>query len=235
MATRAYEALKKMKTEIFIHKESTNIISNYNKWAEEYEKDIDAIGYKIHDESAEVLMRHLKENNRDTNVLDLLSGTGLVGHYLRKRGYSGILHGIDGSTEMLKKAKDKDVYQELQKQQLEPGNIGILKDREGYYDAVTCVGGFLRGHLDPKMLPEMAKLLKDGGHLVYTARVSVDNEDYRLPLESEAKNLVKLKIIDNDEIVKTSYDVDWNVENYNDGEAENRDPSPVWIYCYRKI
>lgn len=233
MDNKPYEVLKKIKTEYYVYEEPEEMIQMYNSWAEKYEEDTDTIGYTIHNTSAEVLMRIIGGES-DKVVLDVLCGTGLVGFHLRRRGFSGTLHGLDGSHGMLKLAAAKQVYQTLTKQRLEPSQGQVLDGKFSNLDAITCVGGFLIGHLDAKMLPHLAELLKPGGYLLYTAREGQNNDRYRQSVEEETRKLVESGILKSKEIVKTSHGVDWDVEEYDHVKTEDHIPSSVCVYCYEK-
>jgi predicted TPR repeat methyltransferase len=85
-------------------------------------------------------------------------GTGLVGQYLKERGFKTVV-GVDASKGMLDKAKEKDAYSELTELFL-----GIPEtfpaEYHNRFDAVTAAGILAEGHLDNKVFDEMLMCLK---------------------------------------------------------------------------
>ena len=100
------------------------IIMNYNKevenafddWAATYESDVvpklDLRGYG-YCELAEVIVSYLSDNMKSKNVLELGVGTGVLGERIKKTAPDIIIDGLDISSEMLKRAKEKNIYNNL--------------------------------------------------------------------------------------------------------------------------
>ena len=61
---------------------------------------------------AELTKEIFGESAPTANILDMGCGTGLVGQYLKERGFLHVL-GLDASPGMLEKAKEKDSYENL--------------------------------------------------------------------------------------------------------------------------
>ena len=77
----------------------------YHEWAEYYDQDlIDELSYVAPLEASRLLRSHVGQNT--DRLLDAGCGTGLVGKCLREFGFTNI-DGLDYSTSMLKKAKEK--------------------------------------------------------------------------------------------------------------------------------
>jgi predicted TPR repeat methyltransferase len=101
-------------------------------------------------------------------VLDMGCGTGLVGQYLKERGFSAVV-GVDASKGMLEKAREKNAYTELVelflgKPETFPEN---LRDR---FTVITASGILAEGHLDNNVFEEMLLALKQGGSAVFATR-----------------------------------------------------------------
>ena len=99
-------------------------------------------------------------------VLDVGCGTGLSGHALVAAGFTDIV-GVDISADSLGLAAGREVYRELQQV-----NLKVLPTPFGdnSFDALTCVG--VLTYLDDTggMLREFCRLVKPGGHIVFTSR-----------------------------------------------------------------
>lgn len=103
-------------------------------------------------------------------ILDLGCGTGLVGAYLAKAGFTDI-HGIDCSKEMLKEAEDKNIYKHLAQVTLGDAESfpGWLKNS---FDVVTCSGLINNNYLDYQLFEEITLALKQNGLAIFAARFS---------------------------------------------------------------
>lgn len=95
-------------------------------------------------------------------------GTGLVGVYLKERGFTNVV-GVDASAGMLEKARTKEVYTELIELFLgQPETFPQeLHDR---FEAITASGILAEGHLDNRVFDEMLLALKTGGYAIFATR-----------------------------------------------------------------
>ena len=83
----------------------------YRNWAETYNQDlIDEFGYVALEEAVRKLTNILPDRN--SPILDVGCGTGLVGRLLKNEVYETI-DGIDFSPEMLEKAQALGFYRSL--------------------------------------------------------------------------------------------------------------------------
>lgn len=97
---------------------------NYNKevknafddWAKTYESDVipklDLRGYSYH-ELASMILSYYKMEKNEHPILELGVGTGVLGKQIKEHIPSVQIDGLDISSEMLKKAKEKKIYNEL--------------------------------------------------------------------------------------------------------------------------
>jgi SAM-dependent methyltransferase len=123
-------------------------IAFYDRWAEEYDAQVErGLRYVAPRELAETLSRY--HAPCDVPVLDVGCGTGLTGSCLRELGFSTI-DGLDLSTAMLEKAREKGVYRSLMAADL---NAPLALD-DGAYGAVVCSGTFTQGHVGPGPIDE---------------------------------------------------------------------------------
>ena len=98
----------------------------------------------------------------DLDILDLGCGTGLMGKLLRPHAKK--LIGLDLSTEMLKHAKSKNMYDDLIHSEL---NI-FLKSNHAYFDLIVATDVLIYvGELEETFL-NIKKALKLGAHFCFT-------------------------------------------------------------------
>jgi len=138
----------------------------YDVWAKEYDRDLqESFGYIGPRLCAEHFAKHVP---MDAHVLDAGAGTGLVGIELARLGYQNI-DGMDMSQGMLDEARKKGVYHELRQLILgEP-----LTYADGEFDAVISVGVLTLGHAPASSLDELVRVVRTGGHVIYSLRPDV--------------------------------------------------------------
>src|SRR4029453_15749187 len=80
----------------------------YGEWVRTYEQT-------VQDEMDLRLLERVRTLDWTTarSVLALACGTGRVGAWLRRRGYTGVIDGVDLTPEMLEVARKRDVYRTL--------------------------------------------------------------------------------------------------------------------------
>ena len=83
---------------------------------------------------------------KDSKFMDFCCGTGRMAIALSALGYKNH-DGIDASEEMLKIAREKGCYQELEFMYLGMGEIPE-KWKKGY-DCLTCIASLVPGHIPP--------------------------------------------------------------------------------------
>jgi ubiquinone/menaquinone biosynthesis C-methylase UbiE len=163
----------------------TELIDAYSDWAETYDKDsIGHFGYSAPEVAAKTLATYVQPN---ASVLDLGAGTGLVGEFLAKEGFTQI-SALDLSPEMLAVARKKKCYHEIL--QMDAENIDIV---DNHYDAGISVGTFTPNHIGLKALNEFIRIVRPGGIIClslrddFVADVSNGFKDHLDTLEHEKK------------------------------------------------
>lgn len=156
----------------------------YSKWAKTYESEfVKNEGYEHPKVISEIFDREIPEANK---VLDVGTGTGLVGFYLSQLRKL-MIDGIDISPEMLEEARSKNVYRYLYERDL----TQKVKDVDAPYDAMLCIGIFTHGHLPPRALMNLIPLVKLGGYFVIGINakffVEQDFESFFAKLVAEGK------------------------------------------------
>ncbi|WP_210526962.1 class I SAM-dependent DNA methyltransferase [Rubellimicrobium arenae] len=139
------------------------LAAGYADWAERYDAETAASGYRLPHLCAAFLARHLPAEARP--ILDAGCGTGLVGDDLRALGYDGIT-GIDLSEPMLARAAGRGVYAVLRQMTLgEPLDLP-----DAGFAAVISSGVFTAGHAPASSLDELLRVTRPGGVLVFSVR-----------------------------------------------------------------
>lgn len=139
----------------------TTAMNTYKKWAETYDKDLAKLDYQVPQIVALKTNEFLER--KDARILDIAAGTGLVGLELRKLGYTK-LDALDGSQEMLDKAKVRGVYDRMYCCML--GQQYTVPIETNTYDCLTIGGAFVPGHMKGDSLPELIRITKAGGLII---------------------------------------------------------------------
>ena len=136
----------------------------YDGWADAYEQELlEEWGYTSPQKAVQLLSDMMTLQRM--RALDAGCGTGLVGALLREAGAAS-LTGIDYSPGMLAKAEAKQVYDSLDKMDMnEP-----LPLPSNSFDATTCIGTFTATHVKPDAVRELVRVTRSGGALVFTVR-----------------------------------------------------------------
>ncbi|KAK1157452.1 methyltransferase-like protein 27 [Acipenser oxyrinchus oxyrinchus] len=152
----------------------------YNKWANNYEQDVDILDYRAPYLAAECLSAAFQGDRARAVVLDVACDTGLVASLLQKKGFQNF-HGVDGSEGMLRLAHRKGLYQDLKQCIL--GALPLPAPAESY-DAVLIVGALSVGQVPCSVIRELWQATKPGGYVCMTTRANASNREYKEKLES---------------------------------------------------
>ena len=130
----------------------------YAKWAKTYESEFVAQeGYEHPKVIAELFNEVAPKVG---SVIDIGTGTGLVGYHLKSLRPEINIDGVDISPEMLQEARAKNVYRNLYERDLTAPVLGTAAP----YDAMICIGIFTHGHLGPDAIDNLIPLIKTGGY-----------------------------------------------------------------------
>lgn len=165
----------------------------YKEWVSTYDADVASEEYAGPTHVAQVLTAGLSpailnaplaiQKLRPLAILDAGCGTGLVGEQLWKllgKGEHITVEGADISADMLNIAKDRGYADTHQVDMNEP-----LKFASRRFDAVACSGTFLQGHVGPDpAIPELCRVVRPGGQVVATVRMSFYNDAFQATLDS---------------------------------------------------
>ena len=159
----------------------------YAKWAATYESDFVANqGYKHPQVIAEIFHAQLPEVKK---VIDIGTGTGLVGKYLKALRPEIIIDGIDISPEMLAEADKKKVYRNLFEQDL----TLPVSNTDAPYDALVTIGTFTHGHLGIEVLDNLIPLVKPDGYFVVAVNEKYFHEhNFLVKILTKKRNLIHM-------------------------------------------
>ena len=159
----------------------------YAKWAATYESEFVASAGYLHPKIISELFH--TQIPVVKNVIDIGTGTGLVGKYLKAFRPEIEIDGIDISPEMLAEASKKHVYRNLYERDL----TKEVTETAAPYDALITIGTFTHGHLGPETLLNMFPLVKPHGHFVIAVNEKYFQENHFLDfLLSQKGNMIHM-------------------------------------------
>ena len=136
-------------------------INLYRSWASTYDSDFAKQNdYRSPIEIAKYFDKY--SNHKDTPILDVGAGTGLVGECLNK--ISREIDAIDISPEMLNIARLKNCYSKI----IEADLTKRLLINDNHYGAIVSAGTFTHGHVGPDVFDELLRVTRTGGLFVLT-------------------------------------------------------------------
>lgn len=138
----------------------------YDRWAETYDAEMAASGYRHPSICVALLARHLPPHS--SPILDAGAGTGLIGEWLQILGYPRV-EALDISPGMLAVAAGKGVYAALHRAALG----GRLPFDDGAFAGVICAGVFTTGHVGPEGVDDLIRICRPGGVVVLTVKDTV--------------------------------------------------------------
>lgn len=151
---------------VYDAKAPDEIAAAYDQWAETYDAEMAASGYRHPSVVLALLARHLPRGAAP--LLDAGVGTGLIGDWLPILGYSHV-EGLDISQGMLAVAARKGNYKALHHLALG----GPLPFADGHFAGVVSTGVFTTGHVGAEALPELLRVSCPGGVLALTVKDTV--------------------------------------------------------------
>jgi predicted TPR repeat methyltransferase len=135
--------------------------SLYRNWAETYDQEFAAESAY---QPAKLVARAYLDAGGDWPVLDVGCGTGLVAENLPR---SAVVDGLDFSPEMLAVAARKKIYRSL----FEADLNAELPFQDCGYAGFVSAGTFTIGHVGPKAIAPILRLVRSGGLCVLSGNV----------------------------------------------------------------
>lgn len=142
--------------------------SVFDGFAAHFDEDLAALGYEGPRLIGEALAKAVGSTETGLVILDAGCGTGLCAAALRP--FAGRLEGVDLSAEMVKRAAQREVYD-----QLEVGELtAFMNNRENRYDVIVVADTLMYfGDLRPPLRGARGAL-KARGHLIFSLELGVD-------------------------------------------------------------
>ncbi len=136
--------------------------ASYARWANDYERDVMALGYSSPSMVAAMTARHVPIAGP---LLDAGCGTGLLALLLRALGYLD-LTGIDMNEGMLAIARTRGLYANCR--------VMVLGERLDFanasFAAAVASGVFTAGHAPPEAFEDLRRVVAPGGMIVLGLR-----------------------------------------------------------------
>lgn len=137
--------------------------TTYDEWAQNYEQDLCAMGYRLPTLAAGVFARFVPPDTAP--ILDAGCGGGLQAEALALLGYSPLI-GLDLSEGMLEVARQKRIYAELHH-----GALGAQLDLpDKSMGAVLCIGTITPSHAPPESLDGLLRVAKTDAPIIFSLR-----------------------------------------------------------------
>lgn len=155
------------------------IAAIYDSWAEGYDAQMAATGYRHPAICLALLARHLPRGAAP--LLDAGAGTGLVGEWLEILGYPET-EALDISEGMLARARAKGVYRAFHRLALG----GPLPFADGAFAGVVSAGVFTTGHVGAEGLDELIRITRPGGAIVLTIKDTLWDDGFAARLAAIA-------------------------------------------------
>ena len=137
--------------------------ATYDTWAEKYEQDLCAMGYRLPALAAGVFARFVAPDTGP--ILDAGCGGGLQAEPLAQLGYVPLI-GLDLSECMLEVARRKGIYAELHQ-----GALGREIDLpQNSMNAVLCIGTITPNHAPPESFDGLLGVAAPGAAIIFSLR-----------------------------------------------------------------
>jgi len=165
-----------------------NNIKFYDDWCDKYDEDLVMIGnYTGHIKCVEAFLK--LGLDRKVAILDLAAGTGLLGAEVAQYGYENV-DGLDSSLGMLGQARKQAIYQDYILAMVE--GLGSIPINDETYDVVMSSNGFAPGQIYPTAIPEVLRVIRPGGYLIWTMREGYQHKSEKFALlDAEIRDLEK--------------------------------------------
>ncbi|WP_317054603.1 class I SAM-dependent DNA methyltransferase [Roseovarius rhodophyticola] len=138
-------------------------MATYDTWADSYERDLCAMGYRLPAITAGAFARYVAPDTGP--ILDAGCGGGIQAEALALMGY-GPLIGLDLLNGMLEVARAKGIYSELHQGALGP-QLDLSDNSMG---AVLCIGTITPNHAPPDSLDGLIRVARPGAAIVFSLR-----------------------------------------------------------------
>jgi ubiquinone/menaquinone biosynthesis C-methylase UbiE len=161
-----------------------NNIKFYDQWSDRYDADLVMVGnYTGHTKCVDAFLK--LGLDRNTYILDLAAGTGLLGAEVTKHGYV-MVDALDASLGMLGQARKQNIYKNYIHASVD--DIGSIPVNNESYDVILSSSGFAPGQIYPSAFPELLRIMRPGGYLLWTMRDGYQHTSQRFAMLDESIN-----------------------------------------------
>lgn len=165
---------------VYDAKGAADVATLYDKWAETYDAEMAAAGYRHPSIALALLARHLPKGAAP--LLDAGAGTGLIGQWLQIMGYPQV-EALDISEGMLAVARTKKCYSAFHVL----GLGGPLPFADGQFAGIVSAGVFTSGHVGVEGLDELVRSCAKGGAIVLTVKGALWDGGFAEHLHSDPR------------------------------------------------
>ncbi len=175
----------------------------FDIFADDFEETLQGLDYQVPALIAEeCLSIYRKKKLTNPVILDMGCGTGFCGKFLDSLSLEMDLEGVDISSEMLKKAAEKDVYKSLVCNDIER----FFSKTDSLYQIIIAADVLTYfGSLENIFFQVKKHLQKNGTFIFSITQNTTGKDDYFLHMSgrfSHAENYIKKLIVENDFILK---------------------------------
>jgi len=176
---------------IMIDNSDKNSIHFYDEFADTYNEELVVIGnYTGHIKCVEAFLK--LGLNRKVAILDLAAGTGLLGSEVIVHGYDNV-DGLDSSLGMLAQARRQNIYKDYIVAMVD--GLGSIPINDCTYDVVMSSNGFAPGQIYPRAIPEILRIVRPGGYLMWTMREGYQSKSQQFALmDAEIQDIINTGI-----------------------------------------
>jgi predicted TPR repeat methyltransferase len=161
------------------------VAATYDAWADSYDAEMAAAGYRHPTIGLALLARHLPRGAAP--LLDAGVGTGLTGAWFGIMGWPQVW-GVDISEGMLAVAAGKGSYARLSRAVLgQP-----LEFADGQFAGVISTGVFTTGHVGAEALPELVRITAKGGVIVLTVKGTLWDGGFETALRAQPVEVLEV-------------------------------------------
>ncbi len=154
---------------------SDYVVKLFDGFADNFDHHlVEELDYQTPQKLYGALEEFIRDRQAELDVIDLGCGTGLCGPFLRD--YARFLKGVDLSTGMLGKAKERNIYDELAEGDLITG-LGTVRNA---YDVVVAADVFVYVGELKQVFTATARTLKPGGLFAFSLEVEEDCSGFML-------------------------------------------------------
>ena len=167
------------------------VVTEFDGFANSFDAQLAALEYRAPQWVAEAVAGLLGEPAKQCKIMDAGCGTGLCAPYLRP--YAKWLGGIDLSANMLMRAKDRGLYDELIQSEL----VHCLQTGDGGFDVVVSADTLCYFGKLTNAFSAVRQTLRHGGYWVFTVESHTLDFDFKLQLHgrySHSKNYIEREL-----------------------------------------